>query len=74
MLLAELDEAFGAAQHARRRTADLNVCARSDGAELELRVEGRDLEDADIGHAQHVGDLLDRRAGNPAVLVLRPHQ
>ena len=45
------------------------------GRELEHRVEGGDLVDADVGHAQHVGDQPHGRLGQPAVvLLLRPPQ
>ena len=47
---------------------------RADRLQLELRVEGRDFERADIGHVEHVGDVLDRRLGHPAFLLLREHQ
>ncbi|MNV82888.1 hypothetical protein D3C71_1766540 [compost metagenome] len=46
----------------------------ADGLELELGIEGRDFEHADIGHAEHVGDRFDRGLRYPAVLLLRPHQ
>jgi hypothetical protein len=42
--------------------------------ELELRVEGRDFQNADIGHVEHVGDVLDRGFRDPAILLLRAHQ
>ena len=48
--------------------------ARADRLQLELRVEGRDLEHADQGMSSIVGDMLDRGPGHPAFLLLRPHQ
>ena len=42
--------------------------------ELEHRVEGRDLQHADVGHAQHVGDGADGGLGAPALLLLRAPQ
>jgi hypothetical protein len=73
-LLADVDQVFRAAQHARRRAADLDMGARTDRLQLELRVEGRHFENADIGHAEHVGDAFDRGLGDPAVLLLRAHE
>ena len=46
---ADIDQRFGAAQHAGRRATDLDMGARSDRLQLELRVEGRDFQDADQG-------------------------
>ena len=40
------------------------------GCQLEHRIEGRDLEHADVGHAQHVGDGADGGLGAPALLLL----
>ncbi len=59
--LQTLDQVFGAAQHAGRGAADLDMGTRSDRLQLELRIEGGDFENTDIGHAEHVGDRLDRR-------------
>ncbi len=67
---ADLDQLFGAAQHAGRRPANLDVCLGAHRLELEHGVERRDFEHADVGHAQHVGDRLYRRAGDPAFLLL----
>ena len=61
-------------QPARRRAADLHVIA-ADGRQIEHGVEGRDLVDADIGHAEHVGDIAERGLGQPAAhLLLRAPQ
>ena len=73
-LLAQADQLFRTAQHARRRAADLDMGARADRLQLKLGVECRHFEHADIGHVQHVGDPFDRRLGDPAILLLRPHQ
>ena len=73
-VLADLDQFLRAAQHARGRAAHQDVGLRADRLQQELRVEGRDLEHADIGHAQHLGDRLDRGAGDPALLLLRAPQ
>ncbi|MNL12658.1 hypothetical protein D3C87_1335300 [compost metagenome] len=74
LLAADVHQRFRAAQHAGRGAADLNVGARANRLQLELRIEGRHFHDADIGHIQHVGDFLDGGAGNPAVLLLRTHE
>src|SRR5262249_38212843 len=43
--------------------------------QVEHGVEGRDLEHADMRHAEHVGDIADRRFRHPAArLFLRPPQ
>ena len=74
-LLADLDQVAGAAQPARRGAADLDMGLLADRLQLEHRVEGRDLEHADIGHVEQVGDGADRGFRNPAlVLLLRPPQ
>jgi hypothetical protein len=74
LALANLDQVFGATQHAGRRTANLNVGARADRLQLELGVEGRNFERADVRHAEHVRDRLDGGLRDPAVLVLSAHQ
>src|SRR5215469_6208131 len=67
-------ERVGAAQHARRGAAELNV-ETPDRRQIEHRVEGRDLEHADLGHAEHVGDKLDGLLRQPAArLLLRAPQ
>jgi hypothetical protein len=72
-VLADVDQILGAAQAARRGAADLDVGLLADRCELEHRVEGRDLQHADIGHVEHVGDDADRGFRHPAlVLLLRP--
>ena len=60
--LADPDQVFRAAQLARRRAADLDMRLLADRGQLEHRVEGRDLEHADVRHAEHFGDIADRRA------------
>ena len=73
-LAAGVLDLVGASQPARRRAADLHVIA-ADRRQIEHRVEGRDLVDADIGHAQHVGDIAERGLGQPAAhLLLRAPQ
>ncbi len=42
----------------------------SNGLQLEHEVEGRNLQRADMRHAQHVGHMLDGRARQPAFLFL----
>ena len=51
--LADLLQVFRAAQHAGRRAADLDMRLAADRRQLEHRVEGRDLVDADVGHIEH---------------------
>jgi len=74
LALADLDQLPCPAQHARGGAAVLNVGTGADGLELELSVEGRNFQHADIGHAEHLGDLFNGRAGDPAVLILRTHK
>ena len=67
-------ELVGAAQHARRGAAELNV-ELTDRLKVEHGVEGRDLEHADMRHAEEVGDMADRRFRRPAAgLLLRAPQ
>ena len=61
-LAADVDQVARAAQHAGRRAADLDVRLRADRLEMEHRVEGRDLEHADLRHAEH----RRRRPRSPA--------
>ena len=68
--VADLEDALGAAQQARRRAADLHVRLAADRLQQEHGVEGRDLERADVRHAEHVGDVRDRRLRQPAVMLL----
>jgi hypothetical protein len=42
----------------------------SDRRQIEHRVEGRDLEHADLRHVEHLGDDLDGPLGDPAGLLL----
>ena len=74
LVLADLDEFARAAQHAWRGATDLHMRTRADRCQLELGVECCHLEDPDIGHIQHLGDLLNGRAGDPAILILCPHE
>src|SRR5262249_24255474 len=47
----------------------------SDRCEVEHGVEGRDLERADLGHAEEIGDVLDRLLRQPAAgMLLCPPQ
>ena len=59
--VAVFDELVRSAQHARRRAAHLDVRFLADRRQLEHRVERRDLEDADVGHVEHLADFLHRR-------------
>src|SRR6516225_9228938 len=68
--LAELDDVGRAAQAARRGTADLDVGLLADRRELEHRVEGRNLEHADVRHLEQVSDGADRGFRNPALMLL----
>ena len=73
--LADLFDLLPAAQQAGRGAAPLDVGLAADRLEQEHRVEGRDLEHADLRHAEHFGDVLDRLLRQPAaVLLLRPPQ
>ena len=56
-------------QHAGRRAAQLDEVA-ADRLEVEHRVEGRDLQHPDVGHAEHARDVLDRRLRQPEVVLL----
>ena len=69
-LLADLDQRLGAAQHARRRAAYLEMGGLTHRGKLEHGVERGDLEHADVGHAEHVGDGADGGLGGPALLLL----
>ena len=74
LLAADIHQRFGAAQHAGRGAADLNVGTRADRLQLELRIEGRNFKNTDIGHVQHVCDFFNGGAGNPAILLLGTHE
>ncbi len=74
LLLTDLHQIFRAAQHAGRGAADLDMGTGADRLQLELGVEGRNLEHADIGHAELGRDMLDCSARDPAVLFLCPHE
>ena len=70
LVLADLEQIASAAQHARRRAADDDVGFRTDGLEQKLRIERRDFEHADIGHAEQAADRLDGGTAQPALLLL----
>ena len=53
---AQLQQILGPAQHARRRPAHLDMRLAAHRRQLEHGVEGRDLVDPDVGHAEHVAD------------------
>ena len=73
--LAHLFDLLAAAQQARRRAAPLHMGLAADRLEQEHGVEGRDLEHADLRHAEQLGDAFDRLLRQPAaVLLLRPPQ
>ena len=73
-LAAALDQLVGAAQHAGRGAAYLDVRLLADRSQQEHGVEGRDFQDADIGHVEELADPADRRLGNPAFLLLNAPQ
>src|SRR5664279_3895849 len=68
--LAHFNDGGGAAQPARGSAADLDVGLLADRLQLEHRVEGRDLERANVGHPEQVSDRADRDFGNPTVMLL----
>ena len=71
LLLAGSDDVVRAAQPARRRRTGLQKPA-PDRPQIEHRVEGRDLVDADRRHVEHLADVIHRRLGQPvAALALR---
>src|SRR5262249_15840150 len=64
-------EVLGAAQHARRRPAQLHIGA-ADRREVEHRVEGRDFERTDVREPELVGDRADSDFRQPTALLLCP--
>src|ERR1700674_90920 len=66
---ADLLERVRAAQLARRGAAKLNE-KLPHWLEMKHRVEGRDLERANVGEAEEVGDVADRRLRQPAARLL----
>ena len=66
LVLAGREHVVGATEHARRRPADLDMVA-THGCEVEHRVEGRDLVDAHVRHADLARDELDHRDREPAL-------
>ena len=50
------------------------MCNRPNGLQLEHEVEGCNLERANVSHAQHLRHMLDRRTGQPPLLLLRAPQ
>ena len=69
-VLADGNEVFGTADHTGGCAANLDMGNRANRLQLEHEVERRHFQRADIGHAQHLGDMLNRRAGQPAFLLL----
>src|ERR1051325_1980505 len=67
---ADPEQLVRAAQHAWRGAAHLHVRLLADRREQKHGVEGRDLEHADVGHAEQVGDVLDRLLRGPAARLL----
>src|SRR5664279_1574981 len=67
--LAHFDEIARAAQPAWRGAADLDVRLLADRLQLEHRVEGGDLQRADVGYVEQIRDRSDRRFRNPAVML-----
>src|SRR5438876_10554109 len=67
--LAHLDDIIGAAQPARRGAADLNVGLLADRLQLKHRVEGRDFQHADVGHAKQIGDGTDCGFRDPSIML-----
>src|SRR5712671_7351697 len=73
--LAHLDDIAGAAQPARRGAADLNVGLLADRLQLKHRVEGRDFQHPDVGHAKQIGDGTDGGFRDPSLMLfLHPPQ
>src|SRR6476661_6357641 len=73
-LAAGVFQRFGAAQQAGRGAAELHVIA-ANRRKIEHGVEGGDLVDADIRHAEQVGDVAECWLRQPAAaLFLRPPQ
>ena len=68
--LANLLDLFAAAQQARRGAAPLHMSLAADRLEQEHGVEGRDLEHADLRHAEQLGDAFDRLLRQPAAGLL----
>src|SRR6478609_2957186 len=67
--LAYLDDIIGAAQPARRGAADLNVGLLADRLQLKHRVEGRDFQHPDVGHAKQIGDSADGGFRDPSLML-----
>ena len=63
-----LEQSSAPRSTARRRAAHLHVDILPDRLQIEHRVEGRDLEHADVRHAEHFGDVLDRGFRQPAAV------
>ena len=71
LFFADRHKVFGPADHAGCGAADLDMCHGTNRLQLEHEVECRHLETANIGHAQHLRDMLNRGTGEPALLLLR---
>src|SRR5262249_27751621 len=69
LALAGLDDRVGAAQPARGCRTGLQQIT-PDGAQIEHRVEGRDLADADRRHLEDLCDMIHRRPGQPSAALL----
>ena len=72
--LAHRLQILGAAQHARRRAAYLDMRTGADRGQHELGVEGGDLQHADQRHGQPVRHIFDGGLGHPAILLLGTHE
>ena len=57
------------AQHAGRGAAHLNEIF-TDRSQIEHGVERCHFQHADIGHAQHIGDLFNGRLWQPIIMLL----
>jgi hypothetical protein len=66
---ANIFEIIGAAQHAGRRAAHLDMGFFAHRLQLEHGVERRHFEHADIGHLQHFGDGTNGRLRQPALML-----
>ena len=71
LVLADRDQILGAADHAGRGAADLNMRDGAHRLKLEHEVECGDFQGPDIGQIQQIGAIFDGRSRQPAFLFLR---
>ena len=69
-LAANANQIFRATDHAGGGAANLNMRHAAHGLQLEHEIEGRDFQGADIGHAEHISDIFNRRLAEPPFLFL----